>query len=453
MIEWIERLTGQPVAFEEAKRKLPSEHPFRSGGIGYSQFNELLLTLGYDRVTDGFFRYVFGNERSINNFRNFRSGIETFRKKAILEYGNFKYAFKTLSGCTFDEICKVFADLEPIPADSFEKRHSPLLDIKKIARTETPYLGYLIQNQIKDDRTNASSQSEKDRLEKKIRQMRRTIQKGRNNHEVYLSYDHLDVYIATSMRQQFEFWNVSRFIDSLFQTELLRDLNLRWFDPTQAYCDDRIDKGLVEGLMLKRAKCTIYLAQESDTLGKDSELATTLAQGKPVIAFVPKLRNFDSFREFTGDILNELYPGEDKKKIAMSFLQLFDPEGAWTNKKIRSWLNAPKSAKFEDILHAIYQSANRMYDKRADALKKFHPLGVQVNLETGVANGVIVVRSVGGCAKILRSILLRDLDFDIEENRSATILRERLTTSAYRVVTKDKHLTNSFWNFYMQGDE
>lgn len=39
--------------------------------------------------------------------------------------------------------------------------------------------------------------------------------------------------------------------------------------------------------MLKRARCTIYMAQETDTFGKDSELATTLAQGKPVIVFCP----------------------------------------------------------------------------------------------------------------------------------------------------------------------
>ena len=57
-------------------------------------------------------------------------------------------------------------------------------------------------------------------------------------------------------------------------------------DAVLKYCEDRIDKGLSEALMLKRAKCTLFLAQESDTLGKDSELASTLAQGKPVIAYV-----------------------------------------------------------------------------------------------------------------------------------------------------------------------
>src|SRR5205807_9604853 len=87
----------------------------------------------------------------------------------------------------------------------------------------------------------------------------------------------------------------------IFDHPTIRDLKLRWFDPTQAYCVERIDKGLAEALMLKRAKCTVYLVQETDTLGKDSELASTLAQGKPVIAFVPyveinsrakKLENF-----------------------------------------------------------------------------------------------------------------------------------------------------------------
>ena len=48
--------------------------------------------------------------------------------------------------------------------------------------------------------------------------------------------------------------------------------------------------------MLKRAKCTIYLAGETETLGKDSELAATLAQGKTVIAYVPSLEDFDKFK-------------------------------------------------------------------------------------------------------------------------------------------------------------
>jgi hypothetical protein len=67
----------------------------------------------------------------------------------------------------------------------------------------------------------------------------------------------------------------------------LAGLNLRHIDPTQAFTKDRVDKGLVESLMLKRAKCMVYSVQDTDTLGKGSELAATLAQGKPVIAYVP----------------------------------------------------------------------------------------------------------------------------------------------------------------------
>src|SRR6202035_3394250 len=73
----------------------------------------------------------------------------------------------------------------------------------------------------------------------------------------------------------------------------VRKLKLRYFDPTQSQCSYRIDKGLVEALMLKRARCTVYMVQESDTMGKDSELASTLAQGKPVIAYVPRIEDVE----------------------------------------------------------------------------------------------------------------------------------------------------------------
>ena len=115
----------------------------------------------------------------------------------------------------------------------------------------------------------------------------------------------MDVYVATSMRKPIDFWNVHHFASKLFTSPLLKDLKLRWFDPTQAYCPNRLDKGLVEALMLKRARCTIYLAQESETLGKDSELATTLVQGKPVIAYVPSLKDLDEFQASISETFRE----------------------------------------------------------------------------------------------------------------------------------------------------
>ena len=114
------------------------------------------------------------------------------------------------------------------------------------------------------------------------------IKKGVFNTRVYLTSDYMDVYVATSMREELDFHNVFDLCEAVFSRPKIKKLNLRYFDPTQSYHRNRIAKGLIEGLMLKRAKCTIYAAQESDSLGKDSELAATLAQGKPVIAFIPK---------------------------------------------------------------------------------------------------------------------------------------------------------------------
>src|ERR1022692_1131906 len=73
----------------------------------------------------------------------------------------------------------------------------------------------------------------------------------------------------------------------------LRYLNGRTPSPVPAGAR-QINKGLVEALMLKRARCTVYMVQESDTMGKDSELASTLAQGKPVIAYVPQITDVEA---------------------------------------------------------------------------------------------------------------------------------------------------------------
>jgi hypothetical protein len=100
----------------------------------------------------------------------------------------------------------------------------------------------------------------------------------------------------------------------------------------------------------------------------------------------------------------------------------------------------------------VYASAKDLYDHRARTLLETHPLGLQVNLQTGVGNGVLVARDTNQCAKLLRGIILDELEFELEEHpdQGAVFLREKETRSVYRVVTDDKHLTNSFWNFYLK---
>ena len=93
------------------------------------------------------------------------------------------------------------------------------------------------------------------------------------------------------------------------------------------------------------------------------------------------------------------------------------------------------------------------YDKRADTLKEVHPLGIQVNLATGVANGVLVVRTVDQCADLVRRIVTGTLEFDLEEASGYTALRERVSGCIFRVMTADAMLTNTFWNFYTNPAE
>lgn len=124
---------------------------------------------------------------------------------------------------------------------------------------------------------------------KDIQRMKETQKSGLRNLARYLSADFMDVYVATSMRTDADFASVNTFVKRLFRHEDIHPLKLRYFNPTQSWIEERVAKGLVEALMLKRAQFTIYLAQKADSFGKDSEASVALGQGKPVIVYVPRL--------------------------------------------------------------------------------------------------------------------------------------------------------------------
>jgi hypothetical protein len=200
----------------------------------------------------------------------------------------------------------------------------------------------------------------------------------------------MDVYVATSMRTGLDFLEQRKFIHTLFEHPLIEPLNLRFFDPTISYVDDRITKGLIECLMIRRAKVTIYNASKEDSLGKDSELAATLAQGKPVIVYVPTSTDFE----------------------------------------VRAKL-----------------------ERRAKIFRADHPLGLQLDLRSGVTHGVIVVRSPEECAEMLRKVLLNDLEFQIIHEGGNFKLVEIKTNSVLRVVSDDPHLTHVFWSYFHRSSE
>jgi hypothetical protein len=269
---------------------------------------------------------------------------------------------------------------------------------------------------------------------------------------------------------------------------------LRYFDPTQSSEESRINKGLIEGLMLKRAKCTIYSIQDTDTIGKDSELASTLAQGKPVIAYVPEITDIEEHAEtlakqpleFFVRKLPLLYETLEKRSVEIDcvnwaqknnvrlhekpelekFFNEFNDKiqthlsgRVWSSIET-SWLKdedfkIKNAIDFKVFCHLMAIADKYFYDSRAKALKKTHPLALQVNLTTGVANGVLVVRKIEKCAELLYNIILNKADFKIEvdEDNDCICLKENISECIFRTVTRNKRLTNSFWNFYLYTRE
>ncbi|HEY3927677.1 MAG TPA: hypothetical protein VGL89_04845, partial [Candidatus Koribacter sp.] len=230
--------------------------------------------------------------------------------------------------------------------------------------------------------------------------------RGIKNQDVYLTWDEMDVYFATSMRKAWEYEDLYDFIKELMSSPHVSDLAIRFFDPTQSYTPSRIDKGIVESLMLKRAKCTVYSVQDTDTLSKDSELAATLAQGKPVIAYIPTIdvkkrkkelikqdpiSTFERLRFilYADEKFSDVVPQEDVK-----FVQGYDQLLKYRNAAPFSSIPDEKRAKeFRELQHTnlerlcqiIAESEKRIYDKRSDTLKTYHPLALQVNLRTTMA--------------------------------------------------------------------
>jgi hypothetical protein len=447
IIKQIERLTGYPPPISNKVPVKAIDFLIKKKGLGYSQFNEVLLVLGYDRIPLSFFQYLvdgrleYKDGCKIDGIDNLKKGVERFVILALRAFGNVSMAYRQFSFYVEDLERLVHEIEDKNPSIGFEKRNKEINGLITIDELETFLLGFLKNT---------------DGIDEKLLAKTENVQKdGFLNHKSYLASDHMDVYIATSMREPIHFININKSVEKIFEQECLVDLKLRYFNPTQAFCPERIDKGLSEALMLKRAKCTIYFAQETETFGKDSELASTLAQGKPVIAFVPMGDD-----EFVKDLIDDhfkIYTGKNKVEVLLEILRLYGPELAWKDKDVISWIKDNGKADIDKLIMKISVTVKDYYNKRAESLMQTHPLGIQVYLDTGVANGVLVVRSEKKCGELVRAIILNDLEFTLkseikevfDEENEYIYLHENISNSIYRVMSGDKLLTNAFWNFYL----
>ena len=420
----------------------PMLPPGNRVALTLERFNQLMLACGRTLVSPHFYTYFF---HSVQDIDDFEACVEKFRVKAMWLFGNFKFAFKRLapksiSVSAFETLIQrteaksvnkftardEFNDIESIPESDLsmlgyvssgriDDLEMALENIKKLAPAGVDYdvllkrLGPEIQRKTSevlaresiDFPPNGSQGLDQNRLASILASLQPVLddrrkrqvaaqEVGIRNTQRYLTLPYLDVYVATSMRSESDFSEQHQFLLNVFGHPDIRDLKLRYFDPTVSFDDDRIKKGLIECLMLRRARVTIYLAGAEDTMGKDSELAATLAQGKPVIVYVA----------------SEV-PG---RKTAVEM------------------------------------------DRRADTFRVTHPLGVQIDALTGVAHGIIVVRTADSCARMLRKVLLHDLSFSIKHQGGNFLLVENETESVLRVVTDDRLLSHSFWSYFKHTD-
>jgi hypothetical protein len=144
----------------------------------------------------------------------------------------------------------------------------------------------------------ASAADIEDRYQRLAQRFTHARQLALANTELYLSMvDDLDVYVATSMRSREDFRNMASDCEEIFSNKGLRDLNLRYFDPTLSAAAGHEDKGLIECLMVKCAKALVYCAGERESYGKDAEAAMALSLGKPVIFYCNQERRRRFYRD------------------------------------------------------------------------------------------------------------------------------------------------------------
>jgi hypothetical protein len=101
----IERLVGEPAAagFDGVPDSALSVLSPKGRGIGYSQLNELLLFLGFDRISRSFFQFIvdgtttYKDGSSIRTLQAFERGVRRHLELALLLFGSVKHAFKALA--------------------------------------------------------------------------------------------------------------------------------------------------------------------------------------------------------------------------------------------------------------------------------------------------------------------------------------------------------------------
>ena len=538
----------------------------------FDSFREVLVVYGVQPVKRPFFDRYF-KATAFQSVETFAASVRTYQSEAIRLFPTFGQAFIAMNRC--EDLSALLAPIAPRDLTRFTDR-APWERVTEIPEQDLPHLGYIaaaklekaekvrkaavtylremaehLESNGRGSLAQFASSTKRREIESLLRlvesrfehgpmsplfeprpdqliaeanriesiaspanreHVARTQETGLRNLSQYLAADHMDVYVATSMRTQADFVSVNRFVGEIFEHDEVKALRLRYFNPTQSFIEDRVAKGLVEALMLRRSAATIYLAQKSDSFGKDSEASVALGQGKPVIVYVPgllapeiglnapELGLLDE-KELRGQ-LRSLSPDNETHDMDREALlgaviahhltratpsQLasiyhrhwpdfdFDSEtsrigaptkdasGIATAEKQRvqyvKWLaevqGTPPDQQPPDPEGHLLTNATSIlvalavrFERRASLFREKHPLALQVILSSGVLNGMLVARSVESCALLLRAVFANDLRLELIRGDDSYRLVEGSTRSTVRVISKHRLLANAFASYY-----
>ena len=333
-------------------------HLFHEGPISKAFFDHYFFDAKHNhRLHDvkkfqGYSEKFFNGKKTIRSLDHLKWGLHCFYVDALLGFGNIQAAYAVLRTKSQDEL-KTYFQEHRMPTSTLEARQ-PCLQLEPIDRENRFYLSEIFSGDINDpnrktldeirtkttvnsDTTISSviehlkSKSIKDSdkragtlagfledlmapfterlsdtfnetiieiFEKTKTSLSESQQKGKINNKLYLSgVNELDVYVATSMRRRAEFETTYDKIKQIFDDNRLKHLNLRYFDPTNCFAENPLDKGITECLMVKCAKLLLYVAGDNDSFGKDAEAAIALSLGKPVIMLCENEQRAKIFRE------------------------------------------------------------------------------------------------------------------------------------------------------------
>lgn len=532
----------------------------------FDKFNSILVFYGIQPVTKEFFDKYLGHEE-LNSIEEFKKAVTKYLTDALRLFSSIQEAYEQLNSGKLIELVK---PLQEHNTDHYSQR-TTWDRIKIIPEEKLEILGYIAASKVEKEHTERNeivsflkevilkkregkfkiedyTIKKKRRIDSLLRTYESRIEHGlfsslfqpdidlleretkriapKEEGEIaeirkfqtiayenlanYLTADFMDVYVATSMRNNADFISVNQFVQSLFEKTDIRQYKLRYFNPTQSWIEDRVAKGLVEALMLKRASICIYMAQKEDTFGKDSEASVSLGQGKPVIVYVPRLFHAEAqidsekFGILQKNDLIELIKKNDRTALQdidedaddkeaihgillhilfkqasdSQFIEIvvnhwadFDIYGEVDDRfkkeseeglrtKIKIWLDKiiklkiglmdAIEAEVKEALTKALIARTLRFERRAKIFREVHPLALQVILSTGVLNGILVVRSTDSCAKLLKNLIENKLDLDLNVDNNNYRLVERNTQSTIRVISRHKLISNAFLTFYKQ---